>query len=90
MEAAVRSNTMPEVSSTFFAVQLNGETSVAEILRAMRMIRGVDSVKPITRWNGCVTPELSRKIAKAHRDSARGETYSFATVAGAQQWMDSL
>ena len=87
---SLRINTVSRPAPTYVALQLNGETSMTEIMRALRMIRGIDSAKPITRWNGCVTPDLSRKIAKAHRDSARGKTLSFQTAADAQRWMDSL
>ncbi len=86
----VRTNTISDVASAFFAIRLSGETSMTDILRAMKMIRGVESVKPITNWKNCVTPTLAKKIDKAHRDSEQGKTLSFATAADAQCWMDAL
>ena len=61
-------------------VTLEGNALISDIKKALKMIRGVASVR-VARHNddNVVTPALRRAINKARRDSANGETFKAST-----------
>lgn len=67
-------------------VTLEDGATVAEIRKALLLIRGIVSV----RMANTVTPALRSKIRKARQESANGETVVCSSPEEMQQYFDSL
>ncbi len=64
---------------------------VADIKKALKLIRGVASVRMSTiNDDKSITPALRRSMQKARREFAKGETISCRTPEEMQQYFDSL
>ena len=64
---------------------------VADIKKALKLIRGVASVRmSTTNDDKSITPALRRSMRKAREEFAKGETISCSTPEEMQQYFDSL
>ena len=72
-------------------VTLDDNAVVADIRKALKLIRGIASVR-LTRAGADrgITPAMRRRIAKARRESANGETIVCKTPEEMQKYFDSL
>lgn len=72
-------------------VTLEPGAIVADLKKAMKLMRGVASVHTAKVKSGYhITPAMSRKISKARKEYAKGETISCRTPEEMQQYFDSL
>ena len=72
-------------------ITLEDNALVADVKRALKMIRGVASVRVATIGDdNTVTPALRRSINKARREYANGETIKCSTPEEMQRYFDSL
>ena len=72
-------------------VTLEPDAIVADLKKALRLMRGVASVHTANvKTDNHISPVLSRKINKARREYAKGETISCRTPEEMQQYFDSL
>lgn len=72
-------------------ITLEDNTLVADIKRALKMIRGIASVRVATLGDdNTITPAMRRSINKARREYAKGETISCSTPEEMQRYFDSL
>lgn len=72
-------------------VTLEDNALVADIKRALKLIRGIASVRVTTiSDDNSITPALRRSINKARREYAKGETISCSTPEEMQRYFDSL
>ena len=72
-------------------VTLEDNALVADIKRALKLIRGIASVRVTTiSDDNSITPALRRSINKARREYAKGETISCNTPEEMQRYFDSL
>lgn len=72
-------------------VTLEDNALVADIKRALKLIRGVASVRVTTICDdNTITPAMRRSINKARREYANGETISCSTPEEMQRYFDSL
>lgn len=72
-------------------VTLEDNALVADIKRALKLIRGVASVRVTTiSDDNTITPAMRRSINKARREYANGETISCSTPEEMQRYFDSL
>ncbi|MBR0263564.1 MAG: hypothetical protein IJQ60_06750 [Prevotella sp.] len=77
--------------TTQMIITLEDNAMVAEIKKALKLIRGIASVR-VTR-NGadnCISPALRRSMKKAREEFAKGETISCHTPEEMQKYFDSL
>ena len=80
---------MPQ--TTQMIVTLDDNALVADIKRALKLIRGIASVCVATiSDDNTITPALRRSIDKARREYAKGETISCSTPEEMQRYFDSL
>ena len=80
---------MPQ--TTQIIVTLDDNALVADIKRALKLIRGIASVRVATiSDDNTITPALRRSIDKARREYAKGETISCSTPEEMQRYFDSL
>ncbi len=80
-----------QISATQIIVTLEDNAMVAEIKKALKLIRGIASVR-VTR-NGAdnsITTALRRSMKKAREEFAKGETISCHTPEEMQKYFDSL
>jgi len=72
-------------------VTLDDNAMVADIRKALKLIRGVASVR-LARAGAdrSITPAMRRSIAKARKESACGETIVCKTPDEMQKYFDSL
>ena len=72
-------------------VTLEAGAMVSDIKKALRLIKGVSSIRmaSLTDNNG-ITPALQRKMQKARKEYANGETISCSTPEEMQRYFDSL
>ena len=70
---------------------LEDNAMVSDIRKALKMIRGIASVRmaPIDVSKG-ITPALRRSIKKAREESSRGETVVCNTPEEMQRYFDGL
>ena len=81
--------TLPQTSQMI--VTLESDAVVSEIRKALKLIRGVASVRVATLSDdNTVTPALRRSINKARREYAKGETIKCSTPEEMQRYFDSL
>ena len=72
-------------------VTLEPDAIVADIKKALKLIRGVASVRMVkVKADNNIRPAMSRKISKARKEYAKGETISCRTPEEMQQYFDSL
>ena len=72
-------------------VTLDDNAMVADIRKALKLIRGVASVRLArTGADRSITPAMRRNIAKARKESACGETIVCKTPDEMQKYFDSL
>lgn len=72
-------------------ITLEDNTLVADIKRALKMIRGIASVRVATLGDdNTITPAMRRSINKTRREYAKGETISCSTPEEMQRYFDSL
>lgn len=71
-------------------VTLEEGATVAEIRKALLLIRGIASVRMAKGSNHTVTPALRSRIRKARQESANGETVVCSSPEEMQQYFDSL
>lgn len=70
---------------------LEDNAMVSDIRKALKLIRGVASVRmAYVDENKSITPALRRSIKKAREESARGETIRCNTPEEMQKYFDSL
>ena len=72
-------------------ITLEDNALVADIKRALKLIRGVASVRVATIGDDkSITPAMHRSINKARREYANGETIKCSTPEEMQRYFDSL
>lgn len=72
-------------------ITLDDNALVADIKRALKLMRGVASVRMATiSDDNIITPSVRRSINKARREYANGETISCSTPEEMQRYFDSL
>ena len=86
MEATAQ---MPQ--TTQMIVTLESGAMASEIRKALKLIRGIASVRIATIADDrAITPAMRRSIHKARQESARGETIVCRTPEDMQKYFDSL
>ncbi len=86
MEATVQ---IPQV--TQMIVTLEDKAMVSEIRKALKLIRGIASVRVATIADDrTITPTMRRSIAKARQESANGETIVCNTPEDMKKYFYSL
>ena len=82
--------TLPS-SPTQMIITLEDNAMVTDIKRALKMIRGIASVRTATASDDrSITPALRRSMRKAREEYAKGETISCRTLEEMQKYFDSL
>ena len=77
--------------STQMIITLEDNAVVADIKKALKLIRGIASVRTATSNDGrSITPALRRSMKKAREEYAKGETISCHTPEEMQKYFDSL
>ena len=72
-------------------ITLEDNALVADIKRALKLIRGIASVRVATISDDkTITPAMRRSINKARRELAKGETIKCSTPEEMQRYFDSL
>ena len=72
-------------------ITLEDNALVVDIKRALKLIRGIASVRMATiSDDNTITPAMRRSINKARREYANGETISCSSPEEMQQYFDSL
>jgi hypothetical protein len=72
-------------------ITLEDNALVADIKRALKMIRGVASVRVANVGDDkTITPAMRQSINKARREFAKGETITCRTPEEMQRYFDSL
>ncbi len=72
-------------------ITLEDNALMANIKKALKLLRGVASVRVATIDDDkTITPAMSRSIKKARREYANGETISCSTPEEMQRYFDSL
>ena len=80
---------MPQ--ATQMIVTLESGAVASEIRKALKLIRGIASVRVATTADDrAITPAMRRSIQKARQESARGETIVCRTPEDMQKYFDSL
>ena len=78
-------------SSNQIIVTLESGAIIADIKKALRMIRGIASVRMASvKDDNAITPAMRRSINKARRELANGETIKCSTPEEMQRYFDSL
>lgn len=72
-------------------ITLEDHALIADIKKALKLIRGVASVRMATiNDDKTITPAMRRSINKARREYAKGETISCSTPEEMKRYFDSL
>ena len=72
-------------------ITLEDNALIADIKKALKLIRGVASVRVATiNDDKTITPAMRRSINKARREYANGKTISCSTPEEMQNYFDSL
>ena len=71
-------------------VTLEDNAMVTEIRKALKLIRGIASVRVTHIDDHSISPALRRSMKKARKEYANGETISCSTPEEMQQYFDSL
>ena len=78
-------------TSNQIIVTLESDAIIADIKKALRMIRGIASVRMASvKDDNTITPAVRRSINKARREMSNGETISCSTPEEMQRYFDSL
>ena len=81
--------TLPKTSQMI--VTLEDNAMVSEIRKALKLIRGIASVRVATIGDDrTITPAMRRSINKARKEYVKGETISCATPEEMKKYFDSL
>ena len=73
-------------SSTQMIITLEDNALVADIKRALKLIRGIASVRTATISDDrTITPAMRRSINKARREMAKGETIKCGLLDGSRR-----
>ena len=76
---------------TQMIITLEDNALIADIKKALKLIRGVASVRMATlNDDKTITPAMRRSINKARREYANGETVSCSTPEEMQRYFNSL
>ena len=71
-------------------ITLEDNALIADIKKALKLIRGIASVRVVTlNDDKTITPAMRRSINKARREYANGETISCSTPEEMQRYFDS-
>ncbi len=77
--------------TTQMIVTLEDNAMVSEIRKALKLIRGIASVRVAHIGDDrTITPDIRRNIKRAREESARGETIVCNTPEEMQKYFDSL
>ena len=72
-------------------ITLEDNALIADIKKALKLIRGIASVRVATlNDDKIITPAMRRSVNKARREYAKGETISCSTPEEMQLYFDSL
>ena len=72
-------------------ITLDDNALVSDIKRALKLIRGIASVRVATISDDkTITPAMRRSINKARREMTKGETIKCSTPEEMQRYFDSL
>lgn len=72
-------------------ITLEDDALIADIKKALKLIRGVTSVRVATlNDDKTITPAMRRSINKARREYVNGETISCSSPEEMQRYFDSL
>ena len=72
-------------------ITLEDNALIADIKKALKLIRGIASVRVTTlNEDKTITPAMRPSINKARREYANGETVSCSTPEEMQRYFDSL
>lgn len=72
-------------------ITLEDNALVADIKKALKMIRGIASVRVVNISDDkSITPTMLRSINKARKEYKNGETISCSTPEDMQRYFDSL
>ena len=72
-------------------ITLENNAVVADIKKALKLIRGIASVRTATiNDDRSITPAMRRAMKKAREEYAKGETISCHTPEEMQKYFDSL
>ena len=72
-------------------ITLEDDALIADIKKALKLIRGVASVRVATfNDDKTITPAMHRSVNKARREFANGETISCSSPEEMQRYFDSL
>lgn len=83
--------TTPTSNPAQMIITLEDNALIADIKRALKLIRGVASVRVATiNDDKSITPALRRSINKARRELSKGETTKCSTPEEMQRYFDSL
>ena len=75
----------------YLEVKLGDNAVIADIKKALKMIKGVASVRVAhTSHRGEISPALARRISEARKQYIKGETVSCSTPEEMQRYFDSL
>ena len=84
-------STVSPTQANQMIVTLDDSAAVAEVRKALLMIRGIASVRMARISDDrIVTPALRRKMRKARQESSNGETIVCSTPEEMQRYFDSL
>ena len=83
--------TTPNSKPLQMIITLEDHALIADIKKALKLIRGVASVRVATiNDDKTITPAMRRSINKARREYANGETISCSTPEEMQRYFDNL
>ena len=83
--------TTPNSKPLQMIITLEDNALIADIKKALKLIRGVASVRVATiNDDKTITTALRRSINKARREYANGETISCSTPEEMQRYFDNL
>ena len=78
-------------SSNQIIVTLESGAIIADIKKALKLIRGIASVRMASvKDDNTITPAMRRSINMARRELANGETIKCSTPEEMQRYFDSL
>lgn len=78
-------------SSNQIIVTLESGAIIADIKKALKLIRGIASVRMASVMDdNTITPAMRRSINRARRELANGETIKCSTPEEMQRYFDSL
>jgi len=79
----------PNVRTICYKIDLDNDAVMADITRAIKMIRGIVAIRPV-RKELEISPVLKRKIARAEKNYKEGKTIKFNSVSEMDAYLDTL